>query len=108
VIGHVREGTRLPFLRMTKVAWEVKLAIKAAGFKWRPYVLRSYCDTAFDIAESKGFISHPWRQFFMGHKGDIEVRYSTNKSRLPPGMIEEMRGGIQKVRAAPPDHKGGS
>ena len=26
----------------------------------------------------------------MGHKGDIEARYSTNK-RLPPDMIEEMR-----------------
>jgi hypothetical protein len=96
VIGHVREGTRLPFLRTTKVAWEVKLAIKAAGFKWRPYVLRSYCDTAFDIAESKGFISHPWRQFFMGHKGDIEARYSTNKSRLLPGMIEEMRAAYKR------------
>ena len=27
----------------------------------------------------------------MGHKGDIEARYSTNKARLPPDMIEEMR-----------------
>jgi integrase len=90
VIGHIREGSRLSFLRTTKLSWEVKLAIKSAGFSWRPYVLRSYCDTAFDIAESKGLVSHPWRQFFMGHKGDIEARYSTNK-RLPPSMIEEMR-----------------
>lgn len=96
VIGHVREGSRLAFLRTTKVGWEVKLAIKAAGFTWRPYVLRSYCDTAFDIAESRGLISHPWRQFFMGHKGDIEARYSTNKSRLPPDVIEEMRGAYKK------------
>ena len=96
VIGHVREGSRLAFLRTTKVGWEVKLAIKASGFNWRPYVLRSYCDTAFDIAESRGLISHPWRQFFMGHKGDIEARYSTNKSRLPPDMIEEMRGAYKK------------
>jgi hypothetical protein len=96
IIGHVREGSRLAFLRTTKVGWEVKLAIKASGFTWRPYVLRSYCDTAFDIAESRGFISHPWRQFFMGHKGDIEARYSTNKSRLPPDVIEEMRGAYKK------------
>ena len=53
------------------------------------YVLRSYTDTVFDIAESKGLISHPRRQFFMGHKGDIEARYSTKKGRLPPDMIEE-------------------
>ena len=99
VITHVREGSRLACLRTTKLAWEVKLAMKRAGFTWRPYVLRSYCDTAFDIAESKGFISHPWRQFFMGHKGDIEARYSTNKGRLPPDMIEEMRGSYKKCES---------
>jgi hypothetical protein len=60
-------------------------------YLWRPYVLRAYADTAFDIAESRGYISHSWRVFFMGHKGDIEARYSTNKGRLPPDMIEEMR-----------------
>jgi hypothetical protein len=27
----------------------------------------------------------------MGHKGDIEARYSTNKGILPPDMIEDMR-----------------
>ncbi|MDG6966177.1 MAG: site-specific integrase [Nitrososphaerota archaeon] len=96
LISHTRASSRLSFLRTTKLAWEVKLAIKATGFTWRPYVLRSYCDTAFDIAESKGFISHPWRQFFMGHKGDIEARYSTNKTRLPPDMIEEMRGAYKR------------
>lgn len=31
----------------------------------------------------------------MGHKGDIEARYSTNK-RLPPDIIEEMRSSYQK------------
>ena len=31
----------------------------------------------------------------MGHKGDIEARYSTNK-RLSPDMIEEMRQSYQK------------
>ena len=44
------------------------------------------------IAESKGKISHPYLQFFMGHKGDMEARYSTNKGRLPPDMVEDMRG----------------
>jgi len=27
----------------------------------------------------------------MGHKGDIEARYSTNEGVLPPDMIEDMR-----------------
>jgi hypothetical protein len=61
----------------------------------RPYVLRAYLSTALDIAESKGLISHPWRQFIMGHKGDIEARYSTNK-RLPPDIIDEMRESYNK------------
>jgi hypothetical protein len=51
---------------------------------------------AFDVAESKGLISHPWRVFFIGHKGDIEARYSTNKARLPPIMTEEMREAFKK------------
>jgi len=43
------------------------------------------------IAESKGKISHPYLQFLMGYKGDIEARYSTNKGILPPDMSEDMR-----------------
>ena len=43
------------------------------------------------MTESKGKISHPYLQFFMGHKGGMEARYSTNKGRLPPDMVEGMR-----------------
>ncbi|MEM3334234.1 MAG: hypothetical protein QW745_08575 [Thermoplasmata archaeon] len=49
-----------------------------------------------DIAESNGLISHPQRMFIMGHKGDIEARYSTNK-RLLPDMIEDMRSSYKKM-----------
>jgi hypothetical protein len=79
------------FLRTTLVTRDIKSAILKAGFSWRPYVLRAYCDTNMIIAESKGSISHPYLQFIMGHKGDIEARYSTNKGILPPDMIEDMR-----------------
>jgi site-specific recombinase XerC len=84
-----------PFLRTTLITRDIRDAIQEAGLKMRPYVLRAYFSTALDIAESKGLISHPWRQFIMGHKGDIEARYSTNK-RLPPDMIEEMRESYRK------------
>jgi len=83
------------FLRTTLITRDIRDAIRGAGLKMRPYVLRAYFSTALDIAESKGLISHPWRQFIMGHKGDIEARYSTNK-RLPPDMIEEMRESYRK------------
>ncbi len=82
-------------LRTALVTRDIREAIIAAGLKMRPYVLRAYFATGLDIAESKGLISHPWRMFFMGHKGDIESRYSTNK-RLPPEMIEQMRESYRK------------
>ena len=90
--GKVRKN---PFLRTTLITRDIRDAIQGAGLKMRPYVLRAYFSTALDIAESKGLISHPWRQFIMGHKGDIEARYSTNK-RLPPDMVEEMRESYMK------------
>ncbi len=83
------------FLRTQLITRNIRETIRSAGLKMRPYVLRSYFATALDIAESKGLISHPWRQFFMGHKGDIEARYSTNK-RLSPDLIEEMREAYKK------------
>lgn len=79
------------FLRTALVTREIKKALNESGLDMRPYIMRSYFGTALDIAESKGLISHPWRMFFMGHKGDIEAVYSTNKGRLPPDMIDEMR-----------------
>ena len=91
----VRGVKKNTFLRTTLVTRDIREAIEAAGLKMRPYVLRAYFSTALDIAESKGLISHPWRQFIMGHRGDIEARYSTNK-RLPPDMIEEMRESYRK------------
>jgi len=79
------------FLRTTLVTRDIKEAISKAGFSWRPYVLRAYFDTNMIIAESNGKMSHPYLQFMMGHKGDMEARYSTNKRVLPPEMIEDMR-----------------
>ncbi len=84
------------FLRTTLVTRDIKEAIVKGGFSWRPYVFRAYCHTGMIIAESKGLLSHPYLQFMMGHKGDIEARYSTNKGRLPPTMIEEMREAYKK------------
>ena len=83
------------FLRTTLVTRDIREAIVGSGLKMRPYVLRAYFSTGLDIAESKGLISHPWRQFIMGHKGDIEARYSTNK-RLPPSIVEDMRIAYRK------------
>jgi hypothetical protein len=80
-----------PFIRTANVGDAVRDCIRKSGFPWRPYVLRSYFDTMLMLAESKGLVLRDYRQFWMGHKGDIENRYTTNKQRLPESVIEDMR-----------------
>ena len=78
------------FIPTNYIEREIRSAIRGAGLTKRPYVLRAYFATALDISEQKGLVSHPWRQYWMGHVGNIESRYSTNK-RLSDSVIEEMR-----------------
>ena len=80
----------------TNVRDTIRGAIRRAGFSWRPYVLRSYFDTQLMLAESKGLVIRDYRKFWMGHKGDIEARYTTNKGRLPKEVIEDMREAYQR------------
>src|SRR5207247_3301894 len=84
------------FLTSINVGDAIRKAIRAAGFAWRPYVLRAYFDTQLLLAESRGKMTHAYRQFFMGHVGDIEARYTTNKGRLPPDLIEDMRDAYRR------------
>jgi len=92
LIAHERkEAAQKPFVMTRKLTHFIRLCMRKAGVYKRPYVLRAYFDTNMIIAESKGKISHPYLQFLMGHKGDIEARYSTNKGVLPPDMVEDMR-----------------
>ena len=103
--GRLREGEQLSpdsamvtpkqkmkaFIRTSNVGDAIRDCIRNAGFPWRPYVLRSYFDTQLMLAESKGLVLRDYRQFWMGHKGDIENRYTTNKQRLPESVAEDMR-----------------
>jgi hypothetical protein len=80
-----------PFIRSTNVGDIIRDGIRKAGYPWRPYVLRSYFDTEIMLAESKGLVLRDYRQFWMGHKGDIEHRYTLNKGRLPGEVVEDLR-----------------
>jgi integrase len=82
-----RESMHLTTKTITK---EIRDAMRPK-YDWRPYVLRSYFDTQLLVAENNGKMTHAYRQFFMGHKGDIEAVYTTNKGRLPENLIEDMR-----------------
>lgn len=94
--GHERSGFRnhvehdRGHIVTSTVTYEIRKAMRPR-FKWRPYVLRAYFATQLLIAENHGKVSHSYRQFFMGHVGDIEARYTTNKGRLPEDFIEDMR-----------------
>ena len=79
------------FLMTTLLLRRIKAVIEKSGFDWRPYIFRVYFGTNLDIAESKGLISHAWRQFLMGHKGDIEETYTRRE-----GIIEEGREAYQR------------
>jgi integrase len=85
-----------PFIRANNVGDNIRAALRAAGLEWRPYVLRCYFDTQMMLAESKGLVLRDYRQFWMGHKGDIENRYTTNKQRLPESVIEDMRSAYER------------
>ncbi len=73
------------FLLTTLLLRRIKGTIIKAGFEWRPYIFRIYFGTNLDSAEAKGLISHPWRQFIMGHKGDIEETYTKREGKIEEG-----------------------
>ncbi len=87
------------FVRTINIGDGIRAAIRRAGFPWRPYVLRAYADTQMLLAESKGEIAHNYRAFFMGHKGTIEARYTTNKGRLPATLVDDMREAYRRCSA---------
>ena len=84
------------FIRTINVGDAIRSAIRAAGFAWRPYVLRHYFDTQLLTAESRGKVAHDFRVYWMGHVGSIDARYTTNKRRLPQDLIDEMRSAYQR------------
>jgi len=90
--------TSKQFIRTTNVGDKIRNAIRAAGFTWRPYVLRAFFDTQLMLAESKGLVIRDYRVFWMGHKGDIEHRYTTNKHRLSEAVIEDMRESYRRAQ----------
>ena len=79
------------FVRVTNIGDDVRHAIRAAGFKWRPYVLRRYFDTRMMGAEQEGQVIKDYRVFWMGHIGDIEHVYTLNKGQLPEDLLDGMR-----------------
>jgi integrase len=87
----VPERSNKPFLTSSNVGKIIRTYMRKVGINSRPYDLRHTFDTQLMLAESRGLILRDYRTFFMGHKGDIENRYTTNKHSLPETVIEDMR-----------------
>jgi integrase len=79
------------FVTSSNLSDGIRIAMRKAGITSRPYVLRSFFATQLLLAESRGKIPHSYSQFFMGHQGDMGARYSINKGRLPPELLDDLR-----------------
>lgn len=67
-------------------------------YNYRPYVLRSYFSTRLLMAVSDGVMDNNYRVYWMGHKGEMAARYSSNKASLPDDLIENMRAAYIRAR----------
>jgi hypothetical protein len=93
-IAYLRSRGKNPenfFICTANVESEVRRAIRRAGYHWRPYVLRSFFDSHLLTAELQGRMTSTARAFFMGHKGDIERKYTLNKRQLPRELFHMMK-----------------
>jgi len=92
------KNQKMSHISTNKVCVGIKRAIVAAGFTWRPYVLRRYFEICMMNAEYERLILREWREFWMGHVGNIESEYSVNKG-LPKEVAERMRQAYSQAAA---------
>jgi hypothetical protein len=92
----VTKGAIRPFATSWGVGRLVRKRLRQFDIKARPYDLRTRFDTQLMLAESHGRMLRDYRVFFMGHKGDIEHRYTVNRRNLPYEVVEDMREAFRK------------
>ena len=86
-------------IRTTNIGDIIRKAIVKAGFRWRPYVCRRYFATRMLRAEDDRLITTQYTKFWMGHMGEILLRYTLGKG-LDPDDLERMRNAYQRVDEA--------
>lgn len=88
--------TARKFVRTTKIGNSIRHALRGAGLPNRPYVLRTTAASRFAEAENRGLVPHAFWQHWMGHTGDMSARYSVNRGKIPPSLLEEMRSAYRR------------
>ncbi len=84
------------FVRTSKIGEQIRRALRAADLPNRPYVLRTTAASRFSECENRGLVSHPFWQSWLGHAGDMSARYSVNRGKIPPSLLEEMRSAYRR------------
>lgn len=84
-------------LRAISISRDIRNAIRPA-YNFRPYVLRSFFATRLLMAVSDGLLDNNYRVYWMGQKGSMAARYSSNKAELPDDLIESMRAAYSRSR----------
>jgi len=92
----VTKGAMRPFVKAWQVGRLVRKRLEQCSIKARTYDLRTRFDTQLMLAESHGRMLRDYRVFFMGHKGDIEHRYTVNRRNLPYEVVEDMREAFER------------
>jgi hypothetical protein len=96
------KGATRRFVTAWQVGRLVRKRLEQCGIKARPYDLRTRFDTQLMLAESHGRMLRDYRVFFMGHKGDIEHRYTVNRRNPPYEVLGDMREAFQRSQVTSP------
>lgn len=94
---HCKTKGKSPFLITPSICSAVSESTRPRFKEWRSnYGHRRFFDIQMIIAEGQGKVPHNFVMFWMGHTGDIESVYTTNKGILPPKLIDEMRAAFNR------------
>lgn len=84
-------------IRAKIVSGDIRSAMRPT-YSYRPYVLRRFFSTRLRMAEIDGILDKNYRIFWMGQRGSMSARYSSNKAELPDDLIEDMRAAYKRSR----------
>ena len=84
------------FLHRTNVQEALRLRMRVVGIRDSSYILRSYFDNRMLLAESHG-VPALYREFWMGHKGGMQMKYALRKEQLPADVVDDMRNSYRKA-----------
>jgi len=86
-------------IHTTNINGIIKKAIQKAGYKWRPYACRRFFAKRLLRAEDDALIPNQHAKFWMGHHGEMLLRYTLEKG-LDDEDLERLRKAYQRLDEA--------